>query len=322
MVPANFNFSFRTVSSNQSLALQPCYAFTGDGDRPCHVGYPSLSYALLSPYKYTVYDAVWWSTKWSWSKVDVEAPYVYVTRASTPTHFLDDTWVEVARYAEHTSHVGSDGGGYGVWHYILPGTSQTVNIGKSIRFLSKSAALEWAKKHYPRDTKMACMEFGHDSCNVHDDRTLCPAARAQNLNSVIVRKIDSTHCHVSGSTSDILELILCPAVDLPELLTACPPQVEYRLADRRRACTCNSTGEVLACYENGDTGSYAMTTDYGTRVVLMVAIECFALLLPFVLLMGAATVARRALRRGLEASRLARHKVLLDEPIEAGKENE
>ena len=116
------------------------------------------------------------------------------------------------------------------------------------------------------------MQFDRDSCDTHPDALFCAAARHNEFDSIIVRRDLIKFGHVSGSHSDVIELILCPTVEAPEQLLACPPSVEHRLAGGLSSCTCNATGELLARKENGHAGSYAMVGDYGTRPVAVIGL--------------------------------------------------
>ena len=269
-LPQNHTFLIRRVAVNPQRLPSPCYRFTGSGDRPCDAPYTPLEYAF-APWSYTVRpDAM--LLYWSWSKIDVHNPLVYVDHKAQPMAFADHSWVEVTRYAERTSYVGSDGGGYGVWYWLLPGTGVTVNIGRALRFEDKREAIHWANHHHPRNTSLNCMEFDNDSCDTHPDALFCAAARFHGYNSVIVRRDWIKFGHVSGSHSDVIELILCPPTEPPEQVLACPPTIEHRLAGGVPGCTCNRSAELLACEENGDTGSWSMVNDYGTRPVAVVGL--------------------------------------------------
>ena len=145
-------------------------------------------------------------------------------------------------------------------------------MGRALRFLNKNEAIHWANTHHPTGTTLDCMQFDRDSCDTHPDALFCAAARHNEFDSIIVRRDLIKFGHVSGSHSDVIELILCPTVEAPEQLLACPPSVEHRLAGGLSSCTCNATGELLARKENGHAGSYAMAGDYGTRPVAVIGL--------------------------------------------------
>ena len=231
---------------------------------------------------------------WSWSKIDTQNPLVYIDQHARPMAFPDNTWVEVVRYAERTSYVGSDGGGYGLWYWLVPGSGVTVNIGRSIRFDNKREAIHWANTHHPTNTTLKCMEFENDSCDTHPDALFCAAARYHQFNSLIVRRDWIKMGHVSGSHSDILELILCPGVEPEEQTSACPAAIEHRLAGGLSSCTCNRSAELLACKELNDTGSFMLAGDYGTRPSTIVGLASATFLgLPLAVGVGVLTLSRR-----------------------------
>lgn len=298
-LPPSHNFSIRRVTRRPNPLPTPCYRFTGSGDRPCDAPYTPITYAL-APWTIPIrLDAA--LRYWSWSKIDTQNPYVYIDERSRPMAFPDNSWVEVTRYAERTSYVGSDGGGYGVWYWLVPGTGTSVNIGRSLRFDDKRAAISWANHHAPSNTTLACLDFENDSCDTHADALFCAAARHHGYASMVVRRDWIKMGHVSGSHSDVLELILCPAVEPPEQVVACPPAIEHRLAGGNASCSCNRSAELLACKELGDSGSYLMARDYGTRPVALVSVAATTFLGgPLILGIGMLAVWRR-LSRGAPA---------------------
>lgn len=251
-----------------------------------------MKYAL-APWSYPVrVDAM--LLYWSWSQIDTQNPYIYVDQHSRPMAFPDHSWVEVARYAERTSYVGSDGGGYGIWYWLVPGTGVAVNIGRSVRFEEKKHAIHWANHHAPPNTTLSCLDFENDSCDTHDDSLLCAAARHFNFDSMIVRRKWIKMGHVSGSHSDILELILCPTVEPEEQTSACPPAIEHRLAGGLASCSCNRSAELLACKELNDTGSFMLAGDYGTRPASIVGTAAATFLgVPLAIGFGVLTLSRR-----------------------------
>jgi hypothetical protein len=96
-LPQNHTFLIRRVAVNPQRLPSPCYRFTGSGDRPCDAPYTPLEYAF-APWSYTVRpDAM--LLYWSWSKIDVHNPLVYVDHKAQPMAFADHSWVEVTRYA-------------------------------------------------------------------------------------------------------------------------------------------------------------------------------------------------------------------------------
>lgn len=286
----NHTFSFRLVARSPRPLPSPCFRFTGSGDRPCNTPQTPMNYAV-TPWTYPV-SMQSMLFYWSWSKIDASNPLVYTDLHLHPMAFTDHSWVEVVRYAERTTYVGSDGGGYGVWYWLLPGGGVSVNIGRSLRFNDKRKAIRWANTHHPQNTTLKCMEFEHDSCDTHTDALFCAAARFHAYNSIIVRRDWVKYSHVSGSQSDVIELILCPTTEPAEQVLACPPSIEHRLADGQTRCTCNATGELLACKENGHTGSFKLAEDYGTRPVAIIGAS-FAVFIGIPLLIGAGIVAAR-----------------------------
>jgi len=285
----HFNFSIRRVAVNPFNLPKPCYRFTGHGDRPCDMKYTPLSYGLWPFSHPTRLDAM--LLYWSWSKIDVENKIVYVDDEPKEFSFLDDSWVEVARYAERTSYVGSDGGGYGIWYWVTPGSNLSVNIGKAIRFYDKKDAIAWSNANAPRNSSLACLEFvDHESCGNHDDTMFCAAARARGYNSMLVKRKWIKFGHYSGRRSDVIELIHCPKEEPPEQTTCCPEMVTLRLGNGKDTCTCNTSGELSSCLETGFNGAVDMADDYGNRPVEIVSVwfVMFGILplLAFVLICG------------------------------------
>lgn len=309
-LPQSYNFSIRRVAMQPAVPPSPCYRFTGSGDRPCDEPYTPMKYAL-APWTYPVRpDAM--LLYWSWSRIDTHNPLVYVDLRAQPMAFPDGSWVEVARYAERTSYVGSDGGGYGVWYWLVPGSGVSVNIGRALRFKDKREAIHWANHHHPKNTTLKCMDFDNDSCDTHPDALFCAAARFHSYDSVIVRRDWIKFGHVSGSRSDVIELIVCPPTEPPEQILACPPSIEHRLAGGLARCTCNASAELLACEENGHTGSYPMVGDYGTRPIAVVGLASAAFVGgPIALGMALLALGRR-LRVGNVAVRSGKEHVIGD----------
>lgn len=217
---------------------------------------------------------------WSWSKVDVFNPFVYTDEHPVPYVYKDHSLVEVTRFAQRTGYVGSDGAGYGLWFWVLPGSGVAVNIGKAIRFSNKNDAIVWSQR-VAKKSELACATTGMQSCTVAADTYFCAAARIEGYDSVISWR-DRTYYgspHVSGVRSDIVELILCPVEEPPEQTTACPSMITfYRTAGGR--CTCHNNSEILTCLESGDEGRVAMAADYGTRIVSVVSVGVAIYVLP------------------------------------------
>lgn len=267
----DFNYSIRRVAVNPSKLPKPCYRFTGAGDRPCDMTHTPLSYGLWPFSQPTRLDAM--LMYWSWSKIDVKNKIVYIDDEPKQFNFPDKSWVEVARYAERTSYVGSDGGGYGIWYWTTPGSNLSVNIGRAVRFEDKSKAIAWASRNAPRNSSLACLGFSeHESCGNHDDTMFCAAARERGYNSMLVKRKRIKFGHYSGRLSDVVELILCPHQEPPEQTTCCPIMVALRLGDGRGACTCNASGELSNCMQTGFNGAVTMADDYGNRPVDIVSI--------------------------------------------------
>ena len=212
---------------------------------------------------------------WSWSLLDTHNPYVYVDAAPRPFVFKDHSLVEVARFAQRTSYVGSDGNGYGIWFWVTPGSGIAVNIGKCLRFEDKNSAVEWSQ-NVAAGTELACASTGLKSCTVAKDTLFCAAARKQGYDSILSWR-DRTYYgspHVSGRRSDIVELILCPKEEPPELKTVCPDEVQYvqYSTGTGQKCTCNAKAEIATCLESGDDGRVPLADDYGTRFVAVVSV--------------------------------------------------
>jgi hypothetical protein len=264
-----FRHVVRVLNTTTSSALpSPCYRFTGSGDRPCDRDYTPLEIALV-PWIYPArIDSMLFC--WSWSLLDVSNPYVFVDSTPRPTVLRDHAWIEVARYAERTSYVGSDGGGYGLWFWVVPGSGVRVNIGRAVRFDNKFYAIDWGIKR-AADVTLNCETSGMASCLEHADTYICAAARMESYDSVIIWR-DPTYPgspHYSGLRSDVLELIVCPKDEPPEQTTACPTMLSFRNASGG-PCTCNEDAELLTCIETGDFGRVSMANDYGTRPVVII----------------------------------------------------
>jgi hypothetical protein len=286
-VPETHAWHMRRASIHRYGAPLPkddtgkCFRFTGAGDRPCGAPATPLSYAIAPwtiPWRSVPLDALmlWWA----WSNVDAANPLVYTDSSPRVMNIADDAWVEVTRFASRTSRVGSDGGGYGLWFWVLPGSGVGVNIGKAVRFVDKPLAIAWARSVLPKgtDKELACNSgsFSEDSCDTHDDLLLCRAALLEGYDSLLLKRKKIKFGHVSGRQSDVLELVLCPRQQVPEQTGACPlagagageaPLIEYRLAEGgfARTCTCNTSAEFLGCAEF-DVGTPLVTVS-GTGTV-------------------------------------------------------
>ena len=274
IVDEKFTFYFRHVmrvrNKTGTTLPVPCYRFSGSGDRPCGVDYTPLLYGLI-PFAYPArVDSM--LIYWSWSLLDTQDPFVFIDQTPRPTVLSDHSWVEVARYAERTSYVGSDGAGYGVWFFLVPGSGVRVNIGRSIRFDNKLHAVAWSQK-MASQIKLGCENTGMASCLQHEDMYFCAAARLKGYDSMVVWH-DPAYPgtpHYSGLRSDNVELVLCRKEEPPEQRTACPSMIEFR-DENGGACTCNPEAELLSCIESGDSGRVVPAHDYGTRPIIIVSI--------------------------------------------------
>lgn len=286
ILPESFEFSIRRVAVAPTSLPSPCYRFTGAGDRPCEQRRTPLSYGLWPFSAKARLDAM--LMYWSWSKIDVENPIVYADAAPRPIALLDHSWVEVARYAERTSYVGSDGGGYGLWYWVTPGSNLSVNVGAAVRFENKHQAIKWANWNAGSNVSLDCLDFSeHESCADHDDTLFCAAVRARGLDSMMVKRKRIKFGHVSGRHSDVIELIYCPPEEPPEQTSCCPSMVELRLADGKTACTCNASGAVSNCLETGFDGAVAMADDYGNRPAQIISLwAVLFVVLPALVLMA------------------------------------
>lgn len=250
-VDANHTFHVkhvsRTIGSNRS-----CYRFTGFGDRPCEQEDVPVWYGLLPSW-------FWWLFHWNWSRVDAHNPLVY-TDAIVPVQLLDFSWVEVVRYSSHVTGVGTDGGNYGVWHFLAIGSGVSVNIGRAIRFDNKHKARLWSQLDSTAGT-LPCQEFAH-SCADYKDVYFCVAARKNGYDSVITRDLSSMH--TSLTDHQIIEVVICLRDDTREQEYACADSVEYRLGDGIHECTCNSSREILGCVENNTNMTMSLVS-YGTH---------------------------------------------------------
>jgi len=255
--------------TTKSALQSPCYRWTGCGDRPCEMPKAPLHYGL-APWRYPNISPIIFLRYWSWSLGDAYNPYVYNTISPLSYSFPDFSWVEVVRFAARTSYVGSDGAGYGLWFWIVPGSGVRVNIGKSIRFVDKTLAVEWSKQ-VAGNTQLNCTSTDSASCTEHDDIFFCTAARLHGYDSIITKRHFIKMAHLSGRSSDMLELILCPPEEPPEQKTACPSMLSYRSAGGGN-CTCNPDGEILSCMESGDRGLLALDDSYGTRPITTISI--------------------------------------------------
>lgn len=281
-VGENHTFFFRRVtrvidywntSTNATAARgtlpSPCWRWTGSGDRPCDEPYTPLSYAI-APWQYAHVRLDAMALYWSWSRADPFNPYVYTESVAQPYQFPDYSLVEVGRYAERTSYVGSDGSGYGIWFWTMPGSGVSVNIGRALRFDNKHDAIRWSRS-VALGITLNCTTTSMASCLEHDDLLLCPAAKAAGFDSVLVRRYRIKLGHVSGLLSDMVELILCPAEEPPEQRTACPSMLTFQTASGG-PCTCSQEAELLTCVESGDDGRLQLAHDYGTRPALLLAV--------------------------------------------------
>ena len=287
--------------ATRSRLPTPCYRWTGSGDRPCETPRAPLIYGL-APWLYPNIPPIIFLRYWSWSKGDAHNPYVYNRTSPLSYSFPDNSWVEVVRFAAHTSYVGSDGAGYGLWFWIVPGSGVRVNIGNSIRFVDKRLAVQWSKQ-VAGNAQLNCTSTGSASCTEHDDIFFCAAARLRGYDSIITRRHFIKMAHLSGQPSDMLELILCPPEEPSEQKTACPSMLAYQTAGGGD-CTCNPEGELLSCMESGDRGLLTLDDNYGTRPITTISIFLVTNVGFWVLFIGVCIVLcrRMATRRRKEST--------------------
>lgn len=255
--------------SNATNLPAPCFRWTGSGDRPCELPNAPLHYGLV-PWMWPRTSPIIFLRYWSWSLGDSSNPYVYSTSVPRAYTFRDHSWVEVARYAERTSYVGSDGAGYGIWYWVMPGSGVRVNIGRAVRFSNKIDAIDWSRA-VAGGEQINCTSTGMASCTEHDDTYFCKAARMQGFNSVLTKRYMEKLSHLSGLRSDMIELIICPEAEPPEQTTACPAMLDYQTSSGG-PCTCNPDGELLSCVESGDSGFMKLSDSYGVRPVTTLSI--------------------------------------------------
>tara|TARA_B100001173_G_scaffold216586_1_gene187111 strand:- start:1577 stop:2641 length:1065 start_codon:yes stop_codon:yes gene_type:complete len=276
MLPEDQTYHMRRVAWAHNLTQlpNPCWRFTGSGDRPCDEPLSPLYY-WLTLWKYPHVSTRMIYDYWAWSLVDWASPLVYVDSVPQPIELRDGAWVEVMRFAERVTYVGSDGLDYGVWFWVTPGSGVSINIGHAIRFDDKKTATKWAWRNHPSNTSLPCLtEAEHDNCNTHDDLWFAAAARAAGYDSMLVRRKLIKFGHVSGRPSDVIELILAPPHPVPEQASACPAPVEFRRANGSAPCTCNRSAEMLACYEFGGAtaGSVTPRPGFGRRQIAITAV--------------------------------------------------
>lgn len=300
MKPANQTYLMRRVAWAHNLTRlpKPCWRFTGSGDRPCDAPQSPLDY-WLQPWKYHHVSIRVFYDYWAWSLVDWASPLVYVDSAPREFEFRDGAWVEVMRFAERVTYVGSDGLNYGVWFWVTPGSDVSINIGRAVRFDDKKTATEWAAKHRPPNTTLDCLtQAEHDNCDTHDDAWFAAAARAQGYDSMLVRRKLIKFGHVSGRPSDVIELILAPPHPLPEQTSACPAAIEFRRANGSGTCTCNGTAEMLACHETAGSGagSFEPRPGFGRRQASITIVGIAGGVGAIALLVGACVSAFRVRR--------------------------
>lgn len=251
-VSANHTFHIKRVSRTQRPS--PCYRFTGFGDRPCDQKEAPLLYGWWPAW-------FWWLRHWNWSRVDSHNLVVYTDAAAVPVTISDFSWVEVLRYAPHVHQRGTDGGGYGIWHFLAVGSGVSVNVGRAIRFDDKHRAARWSESFGDNVEEMQCASLA-SSCTFAKDALLCAAARRNGFDSVITR--DTGSQHTSPAFHEIIEIVVCPHGETREQPSACADTVEYRLGDGIRNCTCGTSQEMLGCVENG-TNTTPSLVSYGSH---------------------------------------------------------
>ena len=212
-----------------------CAVFTGAGARPCDasepVGWAVLRLLGLRP-------------AWCWHPQDLAFPVVVRgddVRAGPD--LADHAWVEVLRYGADggVRGLGCDGGGYGTWFFVAPGSGVRVNVGRLLALETKEVALDVAARGGGggRNATPPCARWGarrsHGApCDRHGDVGLCAAARRAGADSVLIERVNYGADAVAWRGRR-QELVLCTQQSAAEpQCSACPAAVDLRRRDGAR----------------------------------------------------------------------------------------
>ena len=212
-----------------------CAVFTGSGIRPCRTSEP-LGWALLR--------LAGLRPQWCWSAHDLTFPVVLRDELRTLPAIADHAWVEVLRYgvpAAPTRHhgLGCDGGGYGTWFYVAPGSGVKVNVGRLLTFVTREAAVASAlRERAAANATLPCEAWSEreargPSCAAHADSHLCAAARRLGADSVFIEGVDYG-ADALAWRGRRQELILCTQQSATPQCRACPAAVDLRRANGTR----------------------------------------------------------------------------------------
>lgn len=199
-----------------------CAVFTGAGSRPCNTSEP-LWWAVLRILKRR---PTWCSTAH-----DLASPlYLETTRYVVP-EIRDHDRVGVVRYGAGASvDWGCDGGGYGVWFFVMPGSEVEVEVGRILSFNTKAQSLEFMRQQMGTRNATSytppCARWNSDAgprCDQHSDVNLCEAVRRVGRDSVLIRNVNYGYDAIQP-VGTRMELILCEhgRIDDPQC-DACLP---------------------------------------------------------------------------------------------------
>jgi len=197
-----------------------CAVFTGAGSRPCGQSEP-LSWAMLRILQQR--------PMWCWTAHDLTSPLFLETTRHLVPEIRDHDRVGVVRYSAHTAPgLGCDGGGYGVWFFVMPGSDVEVDVGRILTFDTKIQAIEFAQQQTNLNATytLPCTQWNNEvgpRCEQHGDTELCEAVRRVGRDSALIRNINYGRDAVQP-TGTRTELILCThgRVDAPQC-DACLP---------------------------------------------------------------------------------------------------
>jgi len=208
------------------MSRTDCAIFTGAGIRSC----------TSEPLVWALLRFVGFRSQWCSFPQDLTFPIVLKDELRALPDITDHSWVEVLRYSVPEvppyRGLGCDGGGYGTWFYVAPGSGVKVNVGRLLTFVTKKAALAYALQHAVANTTLPCEIWSEDEtrgprCVTHSDSHLCDAARRLGKDSVFIEKVDygTDAFEWSGRRQ---ELILCTQQSVTPQCDACPTAVDVR----------------------------------------------------------------------------------------------
>jgi hypothetical protein len=175
------------VSTQRNVEETTCYYFTGAGDRKCNCNPTEKEKRQTWAYPF-----------------EAEINQFFYQDSSSfsgPDTIRDNEWPEVMRWREFKGPLNCcDGGFYGTWFFIMPGSGIQAFIGKAIRFSSRDELHSFLKigKYDPNENHRK-----------RDDLEVCARVLERNFDSAMFVNDDHYVKHESGIKRNQTELVIC-----------------------------------------------------------------------------------------------------------------